>query len=98
MLVLGLDGTRGQGEIKWWQGLVKFVENRDFEFEYEMDLQVFVQFDLCNENLKKCERDGLDLLPMIHNTQGWWWNFKNKRIAKLLKVRLLPITKSLNFA
>ena len=46
---LGWDGTRGQGEIKWWQGLVKFVENRDFEFEYEMDLQVFVQFDLCNE-------------------------------------------------
>ena len=32
------------------QGLVKFVEKRDFEFEFEMDHQRFVKFGLCNEN------------------------------------------------
>ena len=31
------------------QGLVNTSENRDFEFEFELDHQRFVKFGLCNE-------------------------------------------------
>ncbi len=41
---------------------------------------------------------GLVELQVTRDKHGWWWNFKIQRIAKFDKVRLLPITKSLNFA
>jgi hypothetical protein len=49
-------------------------------------------------NLKNGDRDGLDLLQMIHNTHWWWWQSKIKRIAKLQKGMILVLLQSLILA
>ena len=48
---------------------------------------------VCAMKFENCERDGLDLLQMIHITHWWWWNFKIKRIAKIAKWEIVEIVK-----
>ena len=48
---------------------------------------------VCAMKFENCERDGLDLLHMIHITHWWWWNFKIKRIAKIAKWEIVEIVK-----